>query len=67
MPAKLRQVEQAVSGPPSSDLTPRDTASYTKEMLESLRAMALRQDHLVLAGLLEAAAREARRLVANSF
>lgn len=67
MIAKLRPVEQPVSGAKPSELTPLETASYTREILDSLRGMALRQDHLVLAGLLEAAAREAKRLVANSF
>jgi hypothetical protein len=48
-------------------LTPGESARYTKELLDSLRNIALRQDQLILAGLLEAAAREAKRLLANSF
>ncbi|HUJ02692.1 MAG TPA: hypothetical protein VLW75_03570 [Rhizomicrobium sp.] len=47
--------------------TPAESARYTKELLDSLRAIALRQDQHVLAGLLDAAAREAKRLLANSF
>lgn len=66
MQAKIRPVE-ANTTESKSELPPTETARYTREMLESLRGMALRQDHLVLAGLLEAAAREAKRLLANSF
>lgn len=47
--------------------TPGETARYTREMLVSLKNIAIRQEQHVLAGLLEAAAREAKRLVANSF
>jgi hypothetical protein len=47
--------------------TPGETARYTREMLDSLKNIAVRQEQHVLAGLLEAAAREAKRLIANSF
>jgi hypothetical protein len=66
MPVKIHQDKEAPSSRPEG-LSPLETANYTKEMLDSLRGLALRQDHLVLAGLLDAAAREAKRLVANSF
>ena len=49
-----------------ADLTPGESARYTREMLESLKSIAVRQQQHVLAGLLEAAAREAKRLVAAS-
>ncbi len=61
-PAAAAEAHQALAG-----MSPVDTARYTKELLDSLKGMALRQDHLVLAGLLDAAAREAKRLIANSF
>lgn len=47
----------------SEAMTPVQTARYTRELLDSLRKIAVRQDQLVLAGLLEAAAREAKRLM----
>jgi hypothetical protein len=40
-----------------------DCARYTRDMLESLRTIALQQDQRVLARLLEIAAREAERIV----
>ena len=52
---------------PSAAPTPDETARYTREMLDSLKNIAVRQEQHVLAGLLEAAAREAKRLIANSF
>ncbi len=67
MSMKIHQMKEPLIGTIPAELSPGETASYTREMLDSLRGMALRQDQLVLAGLLEAAAREAKRLVANSF
>ncbi|HEY4115021.1 MAG TPA: hypothetical protein VGM17_13285 [Rhizomicrobium sp.] len=43
-----------------------ETANYTKDLLDGLRAMAIRQRHHRLAELLDAAAAEAERLVAES-
>ena len=40
-----------------------ESARYTKDMLENLRRIALRQEQIALAHLLEAAAREADRLL----
>ena len=48
-------------------MTPGETARYTKELLESLREISIRQKQFVLAGLLEAAAREAKKLIAASY
>lgn len=39
-----------------------DVARYTRDLLETLKGIALRQDQMVLARLLEAASREAERL-----
>ena len=44
-------------------ITGVDCARYTRDMLESLRTIALQQDQRVLARLLEIAAREAERIV----
>ena len=43
-----------------SPLKPHETARYTKEMLESLRKIALQQDQRLLAHMLELAALEAK-------
>lgn len=40
-----------------------DSARYTRDLLQTLKGIAIRQDHMVLARLLEAAAREAERIV----
>jgi hypothetical protein len=40
-----------------------DSVRYTKDLLANLRRMAVGQDQLVLAGLLDAASREADRLL----
>ena len=45
---------------PMSPLKPHETARYTREMLDSLRKIALQQDQRLLAHLLELAAVEAR-------
>lgn len=39
-----------------------DSARYTRDLLETLRGIAIRQGHMVLASLLEAAAFEADRV-----
>jgi len=44
-------------------ITGVDSARYTRDMLENLKGIALRQDQIVLARLLEAASREAERIV----
>jgi len=49
-------------GPAGGPITPVDTALYTIDMLESLRRMADRQGHGILAHLLELAQAEARML-----
>jgi hypothetical protein len=49
-------------GPPSPPVTPSESARYTSEMLESLRKIALKQNHGLLAHLLGLAAIEARYL-----
>ena len=67
MPSAAGQGRATAPERNTATMTPGETARYTKELLDSLRSIALRQDHLVLAGLLDAAAREARRLVSNSF
>ncbi len=43
-------------------ITATDTAHYMRDMLRGLKTIAARQDQIVLACLLEAAAREASRL-----
>lgn len=54
------------SGPPPSPITPAETAQYTRDMLESLRKIALGQGHGLLAHLLELAALEAKSLGAQA-
>jgi hypothetical protein len=49
-------------GPPLPPVTPAESARYTGEMLESLRKIALKQNHGLLAHLLGLAAMEARHL-----
>jgi len=46
-------------------IAPSDSARYIRDMLESLKGIAIRQDQIVLARLLEAASREAGRLARN--
>jgi hypothetical protein len=48
--------------PPPQPLGPVETAQYTKEMLESLRKIALQQKQILLAHLLDLAAVEAKAL-----
>jgi hypothetical protein len=43
-------------------MTPRETALYTADLIESLRKIALKQDQALLAHLLELAAVEAKSL-----
>ena len=49
-------------GLPPTPITPEDSARYTREMLESLRKIALGQGQATLAHLLGLAAMEARHL-----
>ena len=58
-PAQAVAGKDALSGP----IGAADTARYTRDMLETLKRIAVRQDQIVLARLLEAASREAERLV----
>ena len=50
---------RSVSGKPTSPIKPRESARYTREMLESLRKIALGQEQSLLAHLLNLAAMEA--------
>jgi|1185.fasta_scaffold740733_1 hypothetical protein len=47
-------------------LSPQETASYSKDMLRGLQAIAKRQRHFRLAELLDAAVGEAERLADSS-
>jgi hypothetical protein len=47
-------------------LSPQETACYSKDMLQGLRAIAKRQRHFRLAELLDAAVGEAERLARRS-
>ena len=47
---------------PPTHMGPKETAAYTKEMLDSLRKIALQQNQHLLAHLLELAALEAKAL-----
>lgn len=62
-----RMPRSANSGPPDGSEPPSisgtDTARYTKDLLENLKRMAVAQDQLVLAHLLDVAGREADRLI----
>jgi len=49
-------------GLPPTPVTPQDSARYTREMLESLRKIALGQGQVTLAHLLGLAAMEAKHL-----
>ena len=53
---------QEGSRPPLPPFTPVESARYTREMLESLRKIALGQGHDLLAHLLELAALEAKSI-----
>jgi hypothetical protein len=48
--------------PPLPEMGPAETAQYTKEILESLRKIALQQKQVLLAHLLELAVVEAKTL-----
>jgi hypothetical protein len=48
--------------PQDSKLAPAETARYSKDLLESLRKIALQQGHSLLAHLLGLAAQEAKAL-----
>jgi hypothetical protein len=51
---------------PSGAISPRESAQYTSDLLESLRKMAAGQGQHVLAHLLELARFEARSLVSDA-
>jgi len=57
---KLRVVDMD----PTSPISPGDAVQYTQELIDSLREIALKQNHLRLAELLDAASAEAARLAA---
>ena len=52
-------------GLPTGNLGPRETAAITKEMLDSLRKIALHQNQHLLAHMLEKAALEAKAQAGN--
>ena len=54
------------NGPPPAPLTPAETALYTRDLLESLRKIALGQGQGLLAHLLGLAAMEAKALGAQA-
>ena len=56
------QVPNGPNGPQNSRLEPADTARYSKDLLESLRKIALKQGQELLAHLLGLAAQEAKSL-----
>jgi hypothetical protein len=66
MNATTRNIPHTGADAAFAGMTPQDTARYTKELLESLRGIAVRQEQFVLAGLLEAAIREAKKLAVAS-
>ncbi|HWD28221.1 MAG TPA: hypothetical protein VG387_13705 [Rhizomicrobium sp.] len=61
MPAYARG-DRFPPGPPPPPVTPSESARYTGEMLESLKKIAIKQNHGLLAHLLSLAAMEARYL-----
>lgn len=56
------QVPKLPGGLQNSKLEPAETARYSKDLLESLRKIALKQGHSLLAHLLGLAAQEAKSL-----
>ena len=61
MPSYPR-IGRSPGGPPPPPLTPAETARYTRDLLESLRRIALGQGQGLLAHLLGLAAMEAKAL-----
>jgi hypothetical protein len=61
MPAR-NPLTRALRPLPDVVLTPAETARYTRDLLESLRKIALQQDHTLLAHLLGLASMEAKAL-----
>ncbi len=61
MPSYLRAGRPLI-GMPTASLTPAETARYTRDLLESLRKIALGQGQGLLAHLIGLAAAEARHL-----
>jgi len=57
---KLRVVDRD----PAPPISPCDAVQYTQELVDSLKEMALKQNHRKLAELLDAASGEAARLAA---
>jgi hypothetical protein len=56
---------RGVSLDPASLISPGDAVQYTQELVDSLKEIALGQNHLKLAELLAAASAEAARLAAS--
>ena len=64
-PAQQKQADRLPAAP-GKTISPAESASYTAQMLETLRKIALQQDQPLLAHLLELAQVEARILVRAS-
>ncbi|HXC55503.1 MAG TPA: hypothetical protein VNU97_09420 [Rhizomicrobium sp.] len=60
--ASYLRAGRTTSGPPPTPLGPAETARYTRDLLESLRKIALGQGQGLLAHLLGLAAMEAKAL-----
>ena len=52
--------------PPSAKITPAESLAYSRELLESLQKIAVKQDHKLLAQLLRLAIQEVRLLERNA-
>jgi hypothetical protein len=61
----LGHQDEAGQQPLPKGITPDDAARYTKELIDSLRKIAIGQNHHQLARLLEAAGIEAESLAAH--
>jgi len=59
------QNSPVLRGSPPADLTPREMALYTKDLLEFLKSAAVKQNQFVLARLLESAIAEAVSIAAT--
>jgi hypothetical protein len=60
--ASYPRASRPLIGTPQPPLTPSETARYTRDLIESLRKIALGQGHMLLAHLLGLAAVEAKML-----
>ncbi len=66
MPQAVKKQGSGVLPPGGGSLPPAETARYTKELLDSLRKIAMRQNQEMLAHLLELARYEAQSLAQAS-